>query len=442
MKLELTPRGLLVTLFRQRIRILLVFLVIMGLGMSYIIYAKPMYHTAGRLLVKFGENAMPDVAMRDKAPVELSVNDRSETMQSNTEILRSHDLLQTVVLEFGPERIYPGITKRVEGRDTPVEATIKTLLKNHLNVKFSQQSNIIEVHMLNSNPEVAAQFVKRLLELFIRRQTEVYNMPQTSFLEEQAAKAKAGLEESQKALYDFKAKAGISDIEEELTQLLKEKGEAATIAFESVDEAQRILSELRAKEAEMLTTYRSSSPQVKRLRQSINEAEKQLRVRMADLKERGAAPGNSDELIDGISEPKTATGMLASQTANIDKRINELEEQRTHYNDLVRQVQIDAESYKNYQVRAEEARANETLNQQNITRISVVDEPVVPMKPAQPRKMLILGVCLLGGIIFALGTGIVIEILDERFSTPEQVYVTLQLPVMATFNEKPQEAAT
>ena len=77
---------------------------------------------------------------------------------------------------------------------------------------------------------------------------------------------------------------------------------------------------------------------------------------------------------------------------------------------------------------------NETLNQRNVTAITVVDEPVVPFKPVLPKKLLVIIMSVLGGVVFGFGLAMACETADTRFSLAWQVPLTLGLPVMATFD--------
>lgn len=421
MIIEFTPRGLLSVFFRQQFKFWLVFLLIVASGIYYLQNAKPLYEAYGSLLVRFGESASPDIKRPDNRPSEFSPSDRGEMVQSNMEILRSYTLLQSVVNDIGVTRLYPsddGMEETGEasaGKETPVEAAVKRLIFSDLNVKSNAKSNIIEIRVMNEDPKLAAEFIGKLMDKFIARQMEVYNQPQLEFLSQQVKQAHDRLETSQQTYHAFKNKVGISSIEDELTQLLKEKSEVATISFKSVTEAQTRLSELQAKETELLSTYHANSPVVEQIRESIALAKRQLRERQNEMN-------------------ASSSGALSLQVGNIDARINELESQRKHYNDLLRQVQIDEENYKIYQTRFEEARINETLNQEKITRITVVDEPIMPSKPVRPRKKLIFAMCLLAAMLCGLGVALAFETLDERFSTPEQLSRALKIPVLASFS--------
>jgi LPS O-antigen subunit length determinant protein (WzzB/FepE family) len=97
-------------------------------------------------------------------------------------------------------------------------------------------------------------------------------------------------------------------------------------------------------------------------------------------------------------------------------------------------VSVDEQNYRNYLLRSENARINESLNRNSITPIVVMDEPGVPTKPIRPRKLLVLAMCLLGGLVFGTGTALAFETLDPRYTTPSQIADVLGVPVLANFS--------
>ena len=429
MNIDPSARGILTAFFRQRPKIITVFSLIVIAGLGYVNVAHPIYESTGSLLVKFGHEAVPDVNNADKKGDELAPDDRREIIQSNIDILKSHDLLQAVVTEITPDAMYKDITAKVAGVNSPVEAVLDFLDKDLL-IKAGQESNVIEIKMDSRDAVIAAKFIHRLMEYFIQRSADVYNNPQLTFLQEEVQKSAQQLADSQKELQDFKASTGVSSIDEELSRLIQQKGEAETIAFQAVGEAQSKLSDLKAKEAILLATYKSDSTPVKQIRESIYSAQRELRARQADLK----PTGNDLNVASDTGEIANKNSILGSHIGDINRKIEELERQRNRYNDLSRQVKINEDNYTNYVKHMEDARLNATLNDKKVTRISVLDEPVVEMKPIRPKKGLILALAFAAGIILSFGLALVAETFDERFSMPEQISPSLNVPVMATFN--------
>ena len=419
--IEFTVHGLLNSFFRQLWVFLLVMILCLAAGFYYIATTPVSYETRGSFVVKFGQNARPDVSMVDNArPREYSYGDRSELMQSYSQILQSRDLLRRVVKEIGVENIYPDMLPKdpEETTSDPVETAMMTLLGRDLKIEPGLRSNVIEVFVKNEDPEKAANVAKTLMELFIPEQSRIFDSSQKDFLDGQILNIQKRLKKAQEELLEFKKAAGISEIDAEMESLLSEKSSLSAIAFEALTEAQANLSEAEAQAATARSTYRANSPVMERMQQKVAVARAELHRRQADL-----------------AESETATGPLAQKLKNIDERIAHLEAQRGEYNELAQKVEMESNNLDYYKKRAEEARVNAMLNEENITRISILDEPVTPTSPSGPKKKLILIAALLAGLFLGLMAALIREFLDERFSTPDQVKAVLDLPVLVSFSK-------
>lgn len=419
MDIESSSRGFLTAFFRQSGTFMLVSGMVLAAGLAYLVMTKPVYESRGTVVVKFGQDARPDTRIDDKENVsEADANARQEIIQSYIKIIASRDLLRELVNEFGVYRLYPDLQHNLEEGIPPEEVAVSNLLEGDLNVAFDK-SHMIEIAVRNENPHAATEFAARVIKAFSRRRTEIYNTPQTGFLQQQIAEARQKLESSQQNLQAFKQQAGISAIDEELEQLLREKSELSTAAFTALTEAQARLAELETREAEMRSTYRAGSPMLKRLQDTVAVARADLEKRQNDL-----------------DSSRGSGSTLSTRIANVDERLSYLEAQRGRYDELQQQVTIHEENYLYYLKRGEEARINNLLNSQNITRIGVVDHPVVPVEPVKPRKSIFLAVTLLAAMLAGAGVSVSRELLDDRLSNPDQVNSSLGVPVFASFERE------
>jgi len=416
---EYNLRSILHIFFRRKFIFLLAFLVIFVPGLLYAFSIEPYYESKSSILLKFGQNARPEVNLSSNAAYPVSGwNESSEILQSNVQILQSADLVKKVLEVLKPETVYPDL---IEG-NSEVEKMQKAIerAQSSLDIVPGMDNNLIEIHFTNAKAQTAADFSTELIEQYKTRHTEIYDTPQVNFLEEQVRVAEQKLQESQDRFRAFKKEMGISEIDQEIEQLLKQKNELSVVAYQSVTQAQETLSVMEAKEAEMRATYRSSSPVLKSLRDSIAVSRAQLRKRQNELSKMNVAEGNNTD---------------SKQTSTIDERITWLEQQRGNYNELERKISLDEENVQYYRQRMEEARVNTMLNSQDITRIAVVDKPSLPLNIAGPKlKLIIIGLFLFGMFV-ALITTLFFEIIDDRFSLPDQVRKKLGLPLLATFEK-------
>lgn len=418
MDIELSTRGVLTAFFRQQKRFFILSLVVVVLGVVYIARQPAIYEAHASMLVKFGREALPNLSRADNQSSADVTSDRREIMVSLTSILLSADLLREAVAEYGLDKLYPDLAA---SSATPEMDAITILMRNDLHVSLADKSNIITVNVWNRDPAVATDFAKILINRFLARQNEIFNPPRTDFLQQQVSEAREKLENAQRAFQNFKEEVQISSLDDEMKQLISEKSELSQLAFRAVTDAQDKLADAQAKETELLATMRASSPLVARQRTLVAQARKQVEERQADLNAR------PDEMKDST---------LAAKLQHINERIKYLEDNRGRYQELEQRVSVGEDNYKYYLERSEEARASNMLNEQNITRISVVDQPLAGPTPVRPRKLVLLAATLLAAGLFGLMLVVYLEMSDERIRTPHQITQRLRLPVLATFSGK------
>ncbi len=418
MQIEFTSRGLLATFFRHKFKLIGLFLVCLLSGLVYALTVTKEYESSGSLLVKFGRSAQPEIAEVKGGPTEISAADRRELLTSYMQILQSRDLIRGLINDFQPLKMYPDLEKEMRPGDSALEVATDKLLRDSLSVNVVYNSDVIDVHLFNTDPKLATDFLTRLFEQFIHRESDVYNKQQTEFLAEQVKLSQERLHQSQKALQKFKEEGGFSSIDEELERLLEQKKDAGNIALNAVDKAKERVEDLEAEEAELLAKYQPDSPAVRQIRQSIAKARALYSLRQRDLT--NATAEENDNMVSG-------------EIVRIKKRIEKLEGLRAKHNDLERQVELDEASYKNYVERSEAARVNQIMNEQKMTRITVLDTPVLPTRPARPRRAVIVLIALMAGVLLGVAAAVLTETADDRFSTPAQLANRLQLPVMASF---------
>lgn len=378
-------------------------------------FTKPVYESSGSLVVKFGQGTQAD----GSSGGEVDANTRQEIIKSYIKIISSHNFLQDCVKAFGLYRLYPDLQDEIQSGTTLSEVAIKNLLEDDLQL-VNDKSRMIDISVRNGNPAVAAEFAKLVMDVFINKRTEIYNIPQTDVLEKQTEDVRHKLEKTRKDFQDFKQKTGISGLDEELSQLLREKSNLSTLAYTAVTQAQSKLAELEAQEAKMRTTYRPGSSLLAGLLRTVEAARAELRKRENDLNAKAATSDNS----------------LSSRLATINERLAYLESQRGAYNDLQQQVKVHEETYLTYLKRGEDARIYNLLNSKNVTHISIIDNPVVPSQPIKPQKKILLAIILMAAAMAGFGTVLSRELLDDRLTNPDQVLTHIGVPVLAVYRKE------
>ena len=413
---EYNLRSLLRVLFRHKGKFFLVFTLVLAFGVFYVSRLKPTFQAHGSLLVKFGEDAVPDLNRASSGGGGgASQTEHDEVIESNAKILQSIGLLTDVVTRVGVYAFYPDLQKQPVDANTATQMAVDRLGKD-LKIWTDSKSNIIDVEVKNADPVLAQQFAATLMNQFIVRQSQVYGAPHTRFLTQQISDARAELGAAQSAFQSFRQRLGISDLGEEMSQLLQEKRDLSGLSFQSATQAQNDLAKLQSDRAAAVATYNASSPVVQRIDQNIATAQAEVSARQ-------------------FGSGSTSAG-LPQKLGSINARISFLEANRSKYDDLKQRVSMEEDKYKNYLEHGSDAHVDEMLNQQNITRIAIVDQPVVPARALPGRRKIFAIAFLLTALLAGLGTVFGFEVINDKVDDPYDITRGTGLPVLATFDKR------
>lgn len=449
MIVQMDVRSVFSTIFRQIWKFLLIAVPIVLIALIYVLTATPQYESRARLLVKFGQDARPDMAISQSGSG-LSAEERRGLVQSNVNILVNRDLAEALIKKVGVAKAYPEIASEIDDPNRALSAAVSKFSKD-LKTNTESAAGGIDLAVYNKDPEVAKLLLADLIDLFILRQSEIFGNPQAEVIREQATLAYNQLEEANKELFAYKEKVGVASIDEEMTLLLNKRSNIAEylsrqeagglivddtgvaedvvvdttgqvsvlpvkkgdnnteIPFPAIDEIQRRIDELRTKELELLRTYKPSSQLVQNLRKTIS--------------------AETDVL-------NTAVQSLYSKLDELDGRIAQMNLYKADYDVLLRKVQLNEEMYKTAQTRLQAAEVNRDLNERKITQISVLEQPAIAENPAKPQKFLTMVLAIIAAGALGVAACLISELIDMRFSYPEQLSAHLKEPLLASFSRK------
>jgi len=470
-------RATIVAFLRRKLLFTLVLCLVCGAGTAYLMLTQPLYQSTASLVVRFDTQTVPDID-RSRDPTQPpGSNERREIIYSDADMLHARDVMVATINAVGLATLYPKLAAKPVGSSAKLDEAEQQFAAN-LVIDVGLQSDVITVTYLNSDPQVAHDAVQQLLKQFYAQEAAVYANPQLHFSDDEASKARGKLTEAQNTLAAFKAKNNIADLQQQVTQLLlqrtdvesrlnnaharvveAEQRQAAleellkTVPSEvtasaygeqyhAVDAAETQLDELLTKRSQMASTYQPDSPVFQQIDAQIASLRKIATQRTQEAKGRAASTPNvvrqniDTDYLRASAEATSARQpeqVLAAQLQGIDKQLSALEAERNQYDDMVRTVQIQNDTYRALAIRYETARVEANRNAQNISAAAVIAAPSVPDRPARPRRKLVALATLLAGLILATAAVLLTEAIDDRLSAPRDVVRTLRLPVLATF---------
>ena len=488
-KHSFTLRDLVGMAFRRRRVIVLAFAGLMVGSLLAILILPPTYEAEMKILVQ-RDRVDPVVS------TEANVNqgDRNLTLDeiaSEVELFQSRDSLEKTVVDCGlyePRNPWSigAIELRVLGalglapdKQTRIYKAILKMEAKDLQVIPLNASDIVKITYQARSPELAAQVLKELGDLYLAKHTIIRRPQGTSdFFQHQAEQYKTEMESSEGQLVNFTEKTGIvsadfekqvalqkindfdltlqqtrasiAETEKRLRTLEAEGGtvpERVTTQIKVADNPllmanlKTTLLDLELKRTELLERFDPTYPLVEEVERKISET----LTSIAEAEKRGIREETTDQdpahawvKTEMVKAQADLVGLKARASAmsdalkTLESRALELQGESVVQQDLLRTAKANEENYLLYHRKREEARIADALDQRKIINAAVAEPPMVPLVPESlptPVKVLL---AVVVATLVSFGLGSLIEYLDPSFRTPEEVEEYLEIPLLAT----------
>jgi len=407
---------------------------------------------------------------------------------SEVELFQSRDSLEKAIVACGLYETRPhslaALKERVlsmlgmaPDRNTRVyQAMLK--LEKDLHVIPVNSSNLIKVTYDSHSPQLAAQVLAELGDLYLAKHAAIHRPRGTSeFFDQQAEQYKKDLAEAETRLVSFGRETGSvsPEYEKQVTMqkvsdfniaLLQTRAEIAetnqrlhalktqesllapriTTQVKTSDNAQLManlkstLLNLELKRTELLQKFEPTYPTVQEIEKEIaktvaavEEAEqKGIREETTDQNPtyqwiRTELAKDSAGLVGLQARESAMSGALGSMKA----KALQLDRQSAVQQDLLRTAKADEESYLLYHRKREEARIADALDQRKIVNAAIAEAPVAPLVPIGLSVLMQILLSLVAAALLSLGLGFLAEYVDPSFRTPKDVEESLDLPLLA-----------
>lgn len=172
-----------------------------------------------------------------------------------------------------------------------------------------------------------------------------------------------------------------------------------------VQQLSQRLAELRGNLAQALVVYGSNHPNAKKLQSEVDELQSQL-----DIQKKAIV----NSMRASYAAAETREGLMSAEMKGTGKELDKM----ARYTTLKKEVEANVELYNSLYARIKEAgiaAASKSVD------IQVVDPARVPDDPIRPRPLLNLVVGLFAALIGAIGLAFILEELDNKLHTPEDI---------------------
>ena len=346
----------------------------------------------------------------------------------------------------------PPVPPREQGEDSDQAAVVDAFLGS-VNVLPVRNSRLVDVTFKSVDPALAANTVNALAKQYIEQNLEfrfLASKEATEFLNERTVEQRKAVEQSERALQDYREKTGAIGIEDRqniVVQRLADLNAAVTRARTERIEKQALHDQIRKIQDDRaaLDTFPAilNNTFIQQLKVQLNELQRQkaqlgekLGARHPDMtRVQSAIDATEARLTTEVQKVVSAlrNDFLAAQAneralqASLDQQRQETQELNraaVKYGVLARDAATNQTMFAGLLQRSRETDISSELKTSNIR---IVDAAETPRAPSEPNLRRIATWSLIGGALLGLCLAFFFEYLDGRIKEPEEIKSLLGL---------------
>ncbi|MBL8495483.1 MAG: chain length determinant protein EpsF [Rhodocyclaceae bacterium] len=330
-----------------------------------------------------------------------------------------------------------------------IEAYFADLLSKQLDVKPSRESNVINITYKSGEPQFAAVIANAFAQAYIDTNVELRVDPAKQYagwFDQRTKGLRDQLEAAQTRLSQFQRENGIINADERLdvenarlqelssqlvamqalraetssrqaqagnTETLPEVLQSGLVQSLKADVARQ-----EAKLKDLSSQYGPNHPQVLR---AVAEGQA-LRAKLETEIKRVAGGVGTNARVNVQREAEIRTALDAQK-----KKVLEIKKQRDEITVLQREVE---NAQKAYDMTAQRLVQTNLESQTQQTNIVVLNPAVEPVEPSSPKLLLNTLLSIFVGALLGVGLALLLELLNRRVRSPEDIVEALGLPVI------------
>jgi len=440
---------------KQRLTILTITILSVAVAAWYSFRTPPVYESASHVQVapeNTGAGGLMNLDMQEWAG-DIEMQTQIQVLESDAVLFQTAmnlNLLQTI---RGAEKAGAKGAPVPTGDVTPGERRVMIgIVRSGLSVTLIPNTEIVEIRYRGANPKLATDIVNKLAETYADEDLRMKyerTMHVSAWLQQQLEDLKQQASDTQQQLADYQRIHNIVGTDENSNLTIQ------TLQHVSGDlddaEADRIMKEARMRDFDSLNpdmvALMGDNPTLQTLHTQLSDLEMQ-RTQMASK----FGPNHPQmQLLDNqigkvqaeiINQVAIARHQVHDEYQSaleledsMRKRLGAQEDAAYHLNedvaqyDLLRhQAELTRNLYDTLEMRLKEASVTAGLSAANIT---VLDRAEVPFVPVAPKKKASLIMGLMGGLVLGCVLAFLIESIDDRLRTSEEVESASMLPSLA-----------
>jgi chain length determinant protein EpsF len=426
----------------RRMMVLVIFLSTIALALAYVMLRPKNYTATAPVLVDLRAN---DPLAQ---PTYQSIVPQSY-MATQMDIVRSNRVAERVVEMLGLEKD-PKSTEdwRKAGGQGTLKSWLASDLQTGLEVKPARESNIINITYTSRSAADAAKVANAFSDAYLDIALDIKTDPAkkySTWFDDQLKFARQRLEQAQNALTAYQQRTGVisADGVDMETQRLNELSSQLTLvqgqltdvsnkraqSAGSISEAMNsplintLKSNIAAQEAkiqEASANLGSRHPQMIRMQDELNAMKSRLGSETSSI---GNAIDTAYQV--GRARERELTAAVNAQRA----RVMQFNRHRDELNVLRRDLDAAQKAYEQVSERASQSKLQALTNQTNIQRLATAVEP---LEAKGPTTKVALALAAIGGLLLALAGALLMELLNRRVRSVDDLSLATNLPILAT----------
>lgn len=472
-------RDILYILFRHKLMMTTVFLVIVGIVTAFAYLSTPKYETVATVVLKSRHEDLGVFSTGGSSgPSFFPVT--KEDINTAIQIFMSREVLEKTVKElslhtFEPpeeeksafEEFFDKMSKKLG--EVMVALDLKTPLKpfdssvkklgETLVAEPSPLANAITLSLKGEYPALIRRVLNKHLDSFLSHYISVYEIEEgEEFFKSERNAFKDKLEALEDEAAAFLKKAGVTDFggeisgNNELRRTLMTRRSTADLGIRELEEtiqaietalsrdkivlnremrqvpSIRDLSEqlvnVESEKARLLTIHKPESEKIKNNDRVLGATESQLRQAVVDLLEADKAD---------LAVMKMQVVALIEEEEALAAKNSDLKDLQKNYDRLIREQQQANEGFNLYSDKYEEARTNTQRNLKRICNVSIADRASKCVEPVFPNKLFLIILSIILGMFCSIGSAFLMDFLDNSLVKPEDVKRILEMDVLTSF---------
>ncbi|MBW8370378.1 MAG: chain length determinant protein EpsF [Thiobacillus sp.] len=375
-------------------------------------------------------------------------------MATQVDIIKSSNVAQKVVSELklaDNPATREQFMRATKGKGT-IEQWLGNLLLTRLDVEPSRESSVITISFSGADPQFSAVMSNAFAKSYIETSLDLRLEPakQTAaWFDQQIVQLREKVDQAQQKLTAYQREKGLVESEERMDVETRRMADLA---------GQMVAAQSAAFDASSRTRDSASLPEVinSPVVQSLKAQVAQGEGKLAELSNRVGS--NHPDFIrlqaevnsyraKLANELNTATRGVGATAGAARQRFNELsgafdrqkvkvlelKQQREEATLLARDLENAQRIYDSALQRYGQSRMEAQSTQ---TDIAVLNPAVAPTSPSRPRVFLNIVLSIFAGTLLGIGIGFVVELLDRRVRSGQDIAAGLGIPVLAEVTKK------